>query len=167
MLQPLIEYLAADRDGKTSFIDPEFQALLEQMINAVFGEKIHQRTADSSLIEVKRSDRWAYASLCWRKMVFVHSSFYNILHSKKLKAESNKEKLIFFFFQNNENEKEDSESEDRRHAQLKEVDLFSKALLTLLNIGGPKIHCRLIVQCTKLFRELVGTIRTEGLEVIF
>ncbi|VDK62634.1 unnamed protein product [Onchocerca ochengi] len=135
MLQPLIEYLAADRDGKTSFIDPEFQALLEQMINAVFGEKIHQRTADSSLIEVKRSDRWAYASLCWRKM-------------------------------NNENEKEDSESEDRRHAQLKEVDLFSKALLTLLNIGGPKIHCRLIVQCTKLFRELVGTIRTEGLELL-
>ncbi|KAM3720367.1 Auxin transport protein BIG [Dirofilaria immitis] len=135
MLQPLIEHLAGDRDGKTSFIDPDFRALLEKMINVLFDEKVHQRTADSSLIEVKRSDRWAYASLCWRKM-------------------------------SNENEKEGTESEDRRHAQLKELDVFSKALLTLLNIGGPKIHCHLVKQCAKLFRELVDMIRKDGLELL-
>ncbi|MCP9258029.1 hypothetical protein DINM_001193 [Dirofilaria immitis] len=135
MLQPLIEHLAGDRDGKTSFIDPDFRALLEKMINVLFDEKVHQRTADSSLIEVKRSDRWAYASLCWRKM-------------------------------SNENEKEGTESEDRRHTQLKELDVFSKALLTLLNIGGPKIHCHLVKQCAKLFRELVDMIRKDGLELL-
>lgn len=81
MLQPLIEHLAGDKDRKASFADPEFRVLLEQMINVLFGEKVHQRTADSSLIEVKRSDRWSYASLCWRKMVLI-LLFSNILHLK-------------------------------------------------------------------------------------
>uniref|UniRef100_A0A1I7VYD8 Zinc finger in N-recognin family protein n=1 Tax=Loa loa TaxID=7209 RepID=A0A1I7VYD8_LOALO len=135
MLQPLIEHLAGDRDRKASFDDPGFQALLEQMINVLFGEEVHQRTASSSLIEVKRSDRWMYASLCSRKM-------------------------------NNQNEKEGSGSEDRKSEQLKEVDIFSKGLLTMLNIGGPKIHCRLIEQCAKLFQELVDLIQKDGLELL-
>ncbi|KAL3998511.1 E3 ubiquitin-protein ligase UBR4 family protein [Acanthocheilonema viteae] len=134
MLQPLIEHLA-DKGRKASFVDPDFRTLLEQMINVLFVENVHQRTAESSLVEVKRSDRWAYASLCWRKM-------------------------------NSQNEKEGSGCEDFRREQLKELDIFSKGLLTLLNIGGPKIHCRLIDQCAKLFRELVDLIQRDGLELL-
>lgn len=70
MLQPLIEHLASNNNRKTNFADPDFRTLIEKMINVLFTEDVHQRTAVSSLIEVKRSDRWAYASLCWRKMVF-------------------------------------------------------------------------------------------------
>lgn len=73
MLQPLIGQLAISRDRKASSEDPDFQVLLGQMIDVFFGENFHERTAKSSLIEVKRSDRWAYASLCWRKMVFYSS----------------------------------------------------------------------------------------------
>uniref|UniRef100_A0A158Q763 UBR-type domain-containing protein n=1 Tax=Elaeophora elaphi TaxID=1147741 RepID=A0A158Q763_9BILA len=135
MLQPLIEHLADDKDQKDSFVDSDFQTLLEQMINVLFVGNVHQRTAKSSLIEVKRSDRWAYASLCWRKM-------------------------------NNQNDKDGSGPEDRRREQLKEMDIFSKGLLTLLNIGGPKIHCRLIERCAKLFEELVDMIQRDGLELL-
>ncbi|CAG9534494.1 unnamed protein product [Cercopithifilaria johnstoni] len=135
MLQPLIEYLAIKKDRKASFVDPDFRTLLEQMIDVLFVENVHQRTAESSLIEVKRSDRWAYASLCWRKM-------------------------------NTQNEKEDSGSEDCKREQLKELDIFSKSLLTLLNIGGPKIHCRLIDRCTKLFQELIDMLQKDGLELL-
>ncbi|EJW86248.1 zinc finger protein [Wuchereria bancrofti] len=135
MLQPLIEHLAGDMHRKPNFVDPAFRSLLEQMINILFGENVYQRTAGSSSIEVKRSDRWAYASLCWRKM-------------------------------SNQNEKEDSSSSDQRCEQLKEMNIFSKCLLTLLNIGGPKIHCHLIEQCAKLFRDLVDVIRKDGLELL-
>ncbi|KAK6106256.1 E3 ubiquitin-protein ligase UBR4 family protein [Brugia pahangi] len=134
MLQPLIEYLAGDRHRKPNFVDPAFRNLLGQMINILFGENVHQRTADSSSIEVKRSDRWAYASLCCRKM-------------------------------NNQNEKDNSSS-DQRCEQFKEMNIFSKCLLTLLNIGGPKIHCHLIQQCAKLFCNLVDVIRKDGLELL-
>uniref|UniRef100_A0A915PMF8 UBR-type domain-containing protein n=1 Tax=Setaria digitata TaxID=48799 RepID=A0A915PMF8_9BILA len=135
MLQPLIEYLAGGIDRKLSFVDPNLRPLLEQMINVLFGAEVHQQTADSSLVEVKRSDRWAYASLCWRKM-------------------------------DKQNEKESSGSENCKHKQLKELDIFSKGLLILLNIGGPKIHCRLIEQCAKLFGQLVNVIRKNGLELL-
>lgn len=74
MLQPLIEYMANEKDGKASFVDPDLQTLLEQMIDVLFVKNVHQRTAETSSIEVKRSDRWAYASMCWRKMVFIFSS---------------------------------------------------------------------------------------------
>lgn len=50
--------------------------------------------------------------------------------------------------------------------QTKELDIFSQGLLTLLNVGGPKMHCRLIEQCIKLFTELLEVIRTNGFEVV-
>nr|CDQ02269.1 Bm2763 [Brugia malayi] len=82
-------------------------------------------------------------------------------------SESKKQYIIrsiSYFFQNNQNEKEDNSSSDQRCEQFKEMNIFSKCLLTLLNIGGPKIHCHLIQQCAKLFCNLVDVIRKDGLE---
>lgn len=71
-LQPIIEYLAGGSEHKVrAAVSPELQDILERMINVVFGTNTLRHTADSSRIEVKRSDRWAYSSLCWRKVICV------------------------------------------------------------------------------------------------
>ncbi|VDM95152.1 unnamed protein product [Thelazia callipaeda] len=134
-LQPLIEYLSIDRHRKIDFVDLQFRIILEEMMDIIFGLNSYRQMANHSLLEVKRSDRWSYASLSWRKL-------------------------------NKQIETEVAKSENRKYSQLKQIDVFSKALLSVLNLGGPVMHCRLIELCSRLFSELLSVIRLDGLELL-
>uniref|UniRef100_A0A0M3HTT2 UBR-type domain-containing protein n=1 Tax=Ascaris lumbricoides TaxID=6252 RepID=A0A0M3HTT2_ASCLU len=110
--------------------------LPDGMLEALLGSSLYQQLVGNCPLLMRRSDRWNYATLSARRQPGYRESI-----STKTK-------------------------EGQASRLTDESDLFKDVLVTLISIGGPRIHEKLVDKCNQLFAQIIWNVREADRRVL-